>query len=120
MQQEYFITHKDLAFLISTQAQILMWKTIEDVEINLSKSLAPYMYSDEIWKTKRRINAIIENHNAKFFNTNQQKENGNWWAKTDWTQFKHTGNKWEEKNQISGLNPRPTGEDESNTEVLNQ
>ena len=119
MQQEYFITHKDLAFLISTQAQILMWKTIEDVEINLSKSLAPYMYSDEIWKTKRRINAIIENHNAKFFNTNQQKENGNWWAKTYREESKYTGNNWQKENQIPWLDTRPAGEAESNSEILN-
>ena len=120
MQQEYMITHKDLAFLISSQAQILMWKTIEDIEINLSRSLAPYMYSDEVWKTKRKINAIIENHNAKFFNINQQKENGNWWTKTHREEFKHTGNTWETKKEIQWTNESSTGEDESNTEVLNQ
>jgi hypothetical protein len=35
MQKEYHITHEDLAFLISSQAQILIWKVIEDIERNL-------------------------------------------------------------------------------------
>lgn len=118
MQQEYMITHKDLAFLISSQSQILMWKVIEDIELNLWKSLAPYMYSDEINKTKRRINAIIDNHNAKFFNTNPQ-ENGNWWAKIDWTQSKYTGDNWKKENQIPWLDTRPAGEAENNSEILN-